>query len=377
LSPVTISMKEPAVRSEAGRDRTVMTRWLALLISTLLSSVVTCAGSRGLAEERPCASMAVDVDARVAARWPGLIRSLREAFESRDDTDSCARVHIYMNQTSPAVEVVLQDGRSAIRRVSRRADVEPTLTSLLVLPARSEQAAPSESPRLPTTAANADQLAPPTQPPSAAEAPTSPAVAAIVWVRAAPPAPPTPPRESSARSLGLDFALETGGRVGDRLVSLGLGALSLVEIAGVLIGVEGRIDRYAAIGGDRASVPALSLGALVGYRHRFGSMALDFTAGPGLAMSAVSQSSSTSSVTPTGMVAEPMRVSESRPNDRMLPRLSAAVHLNFSERSLLHTFVGVDGQVGATGAAASPIDNRPPLPAWTLGLALGAMVGTR
>jgi hypothetical protein len=61
-----------------------------------------------------------------------------------------------------------------------------------------------------------------------------------------------------------------------------------------------------------------------------------------------------------------------------VPRLLLGARVNFSALSTLHTFVGIDGELGPPRAGdGGDIPDAPRLPVWTLGLALGATVGTQ
>jgi hypothetical protein len=112
---------------------------------------------------------------------------------------------------------------------------------------------------------------------------------------------------------------------------------------------------------------ALELGVLAGRRLQFERIALDLFAGPALALHAGIKS--TAQVTPTGTTVT--ETSSSEP----IPRLLAASRLTFG-RSALRSFVEIDGEVGSPRASDSmPIG--PQLPTWTVGVALGGMVGTR
>ena len=68
---------------------------------------------------------------------------------------------------------------------------------------------------------------------------------------------------SSCRSL-------TEARIGDGQTSVGLGALSLVDVGGWLVGFEGRADRDERIGPGYRAGTALELAAVGGRRFRFG-----------------------------------------------------------------------------------------------------------
>src|SRR5271167_3698729 len=91
------------------------------------------------ADDPSCSAVTIDAEASVSTLWPGLLSHVREAFEGRDDIDRCALVELRVRDASITVEVVLPDGRSAVRPVSRREDVAPTLEALLLVPQRSAQ----------------------------------------------------------------------------------------------------------------------------------------------------------------------------------------------------------------------------------------------
>jgi hypothetical protein len=56
--------------------------------------------------------------------------------------------------------------------------------------------------------------------------------------------------------------------------------------------------------------------------------------------------------------------------------LLLGARVNFGALSTLRAFVGVDGELGPSRAEPTDVPGAPRLPVWTLGLALGATVGT-
>jgi hypothetical protein len=165
----------------------------------------------------------------------------------------------------------------------------------------------------------------------------------------------------------------TGARIGDGQGSLGLGALSFLDLSGWLVGFEGRLDRYRQLGAsndwqgpaDGASA-ALELAVLAGRRARLHSLAFDLLVGPAAALQGT-----TTSETKT----EARTVTRSSSNT--VPRLLVLSRLNFAATSTLHTFVALDGEFGPPRAPGDDLLGAPRLPVWTVGLALGATVGTR
>jgi hypothetical protein len=318
----------------------------------------------------PCSTVTIEADVSVNTRWPGLQNDLREAFEARDDIDRCARVALTERDASVTVEVVLPDGRSATRSLSRREDVVPTLEALLVMPQRSAQALQAQKAGLEPAPSGSPLASPmPAAPSGTAPAGTRPVPSApglaVPSHEAAAPLPGRPPSR-----LRIELSVITGARIGDGQVGVGLGAFSFLEVSGWLVGFEGRADRYEVLSGGTPSAGTLELGVLGGPRFRFQNMALDLIAGP----AAVLQGTTTFESKSTGGGGSDVSGSSSS----TAPRLLLGARVNFGARSLLHVFVGVDGELGPPrlGDGAS-MPGVPRLPVWTLGLALGATVGTQ
>jgi len=307
-----------------------------------------------------CPGIAIEADAGVGARWPGMPERLRAAFDGREDVDGCARVKLTRQRASIAVEVILPDGRFAARSVAGPEDLVPTLEALLLVP---ELPPPAEAAPQPPTA------------PAAAVAATAPAPATrspVASARVSPAAadrgaPAESPAGQEASGVRVELSLGTAARIGDGQAGGGVAARSLVEIAGWLAGFEGRIDGYQGVSGA-APTGALELALLAGRRLRLGTLALDLIAGGGLALQG-----NTKSVTQAGSGAPPVTTSTSRAD----PRLILGARLHFRALSTLRTFVGVEGDLGRTHPAADRASDLPPVPAWTVGLAFGVTVGTR
>src|SRR5882724_5032156 len=259
---------------------------LPLLAGTF---AVFCA-EPALAEAPACSPLAVAVDPPLTSRWPGLLGDVREALDTRDDIDRCAQVRLKSQDSAITVEVRLPDGRAAARSVSRRDDIVPTLESLLLVPQREAQAQPSMLEPSRSKAA----LAKPRSVPAAASHPGTPALAlsGVVAVSDRDVSPQSSAQKPS--SLRIELSVLSGARIGDGQTSVGLGALSFLDLSGWLVGFEGRADRYrmiahtdspTATAPDRASDGgALELAVLGGRRLRFDNMALDLCAGPAVAL---------------------------------------------------------------------------------------------
>src|SRR5215471_2904341 len=138
-------MKESASPSEERQSLAMTRRRLAKGLPGLLCLFGALRAGSAFAEGAPCAPLAIDADASVRARWPGLEHQLCAAFDGRADIDRGARVELSSQGAAVTIDVALPDGRSAARSVSRREDVAPTLEALLVLPEREVDPSPEPS----------------------------------------------------------------------------------------------------------------------------------------------------------------------------------------------------------------------------------------
>lgn len=304
-----------------------------------------------LARASSCPRLAIEADASVSARWPGLVGELRRAFDARNDIERCARVELSSQGSSVFVQVTLPDGRSATREVLHRDDVVPALEGLLLLPQPPTPSHPSAAPAAPATSPPARS-----RPFTAALRAGAPSSAVAVDDQGA----PAHSSRTRSSSLGIELDVATGARVGDGQMGVGLGALSFLDLSGWLMGFEGRADRYRQLGGAFDD-GTLELGVLGGRRFWVHGAALDVIAGPAAALEE------------TGRVEAQARVQSSRST---LPRLLAGARMSFNAHSTVRAFVGIDAEVGPAGGDGTvPGESR--LPRWTLGLELGAAVGTR
>jgi hypothetical protein len=291
--------------------------------------------------------MSIEADPAVSARWPEFPGHLRETFEGRDAIDRCARVRLLVREASVTVEVILPDGRVATRSVSRREDVVPTLEALLLMPQRN---APVETPALEAPV------------PSSTNPYPSPQEASFGLV--------APERDVLAPSSGrppsrvrIELSVATGARIGDGQASVGFGAFSFLDLSGWLIGFQGRADRYEAVASSDWSGWALELAVLGGRRFRFHGVGLDLDVGPAL----IPQGTTT--------LARPTGHGFTASTSSTVPRLLLGGRVSFSPRSTVHTFVGIDGELGPP-RLGDDLPGAPALPVWTVGLTLGATVGT-
>jgi hypothetical protein len=150
-------------------------------------------------------------------------------------------------------------------------------------------------------------------------------------------------------------------------------AISLLEVAGWLVGFDGRVDRYDGTSSAPAPMSALEVGVLGGRRLRARELAFDVVAGPALAL----RGGSGSAVAPASSGSMMNTVIQSSSSEAVVPRLRLGGRLTYRARSVVRTFLGVDGEVGGVGPIGpGPMNETHGLPAWTVGLAVGATVGT-
>jgi hypothetical protein len=345
----------------------------------LFAGVLALAGARAArAEGAPPPD--IEADPSVGSRWPGLVDRVHDALDGRDDLDGRASVKLTVDGGGIVVEVVLPDGRSATRFVARPEDVVPTLEALLLVPRRSRRTvslAAAEPARPSAPEAEPSLNPPPSRSPApVVEAPV-PRLADGAPGRASGSTLAQAVRDEASRDrpghLRIELSLAGDARYGDGQTGLGLGAISFLEVSGWLAGFEGRIDRYQRLdqsGGDGA----LELGLAGGHRFRFEAVALDLITGLAVAFQGTSSESRSTQSASQMSQANPVVTTRSSTSD--LPRLSLAVRANFGPRSVLRTFVGVDGEIGLSRPNGAEAPDAQRLPVWTLGLDLGATVGT-
>jgi hypothetical protein len=326
----------------------------AASLATLLGIAGTSPPS---AAEPACEPVAVETGAGLNARWPDLQERIRQALDGRDDVDVCAHITLRLEQSAIVVEVVLPDGRSAFRSVSRREDVVPTLEALLLLPRERARAEHSRASRPVSAVVAVDRT-----PASAA------AASVLVSERAAPPTS----EPELARRVRIELSVISGARVGDGQLGASLGVLTSVDIAGWLVGFAGTANHYAPVTGG-PSADALQLAASAGRRFRFGDTSLDLTAGPALATHGFGSSFTARAgdgEVPAAGTPPPPRVS-----DQPSVRIHGGARVSFRARAFLRPFAGLEADFALT----QPIDlppEEPRLPTWTAGLVVGATMGT-
>lgn len=327
-----------------------------------VAGLLAFAPLRAAAVDRDCPAVAIGADAAFAERFPELLARVREELAARRDLDVCARVELRL-ESDPGIVlfVSLPDGRAASRSVRRPEDVLPSLQALLLVP-EPGVSTPAES-LAPTPAASVKpRRARPSEPTF------EPSLGARAVDRQA-------ARPIVARTVGVEVSALGGVRFGDGQYGYGGGVVTFLEVKSWLIGAQGRVDGYRSVlGSDPAT--ALELSLLAGRRFDFGSTALDLVAGPGVAMKGISFSD-TQSVSVVQMPAGTAPPSP-EPSSGPVPRLLVGARLGFNPRALLRSFVALELDVGRTRSYESIRDASATsrMPGFTLGLSLGATVGT-
>jgi hypothetical protein len=317
-----------------------------------------------LAADRACPPLAIESDTALRERWPDLIPRIRYDLRARDDLDACAHVSLSLRADAAIdVRVALADGRSASRTAQRLDDVSPTLQALLLVPERPHAESAPTGTRALTKASRRTRTRTQTRTP--ARTPARPMAEGRDVLGSV--------STNSSTGLGIELSVVTGARMGDGQASFGLGALSFLDLSGWLLGFGGRVDGYRPLSGGPSDA-ALELGVLLGKRIRFPTVTLDVMAGPGVAIKGDLSGREVLAVEMTaGRPTEPPPESSSGP----VPRLLAGARLGFNPRSIFRTFVGIEAAFGPARAEGTLSPESPSLPNWTLGLALGATVGTR
>ena len=349
-----------------------------MLAAMLLTSSIL-ATRPAFAADRACSPEPVEADGQIRARWPDLPAAIRTALDSREDLDTCARITVHLDRAGILLGVNLLDGRRAARAVSREEDVVPTLVALLMLPdsrateTDGAEAAPVAArlvaPADTTARGTATVMLDPTASVPAGEGgPRHSAATGTALPSARLSAAPSPHTR-----FRLELSLATSGRVGDGYRGLALGALAMFDAGGWLFGLEGAAAQYEAVDQGPAT-SSLLLAFLGGRRFRFdapSTLSIDLAAGPALAVRGFgsryavhAQAGSTGGQTPPPA------------DDGPWVRLVASAHVSFRARSVVRPFAGVDGEAAIGTWAGAPEGADPRLPTWTMGVVLGATVGT-
>ncbi|NOU31928.1 MAG: hypothetical protein HOO96_28825 [Polyangiaceae bacterium] len=288
-------------------------------------------------EASACDDPRISVGAHVDGRWVAPIARACQRTHAAADGDPTARVRIIPAGADLIVEVELEDGRSALRRVRDIDLLGPTLEALLVLPPRAPAAA-APAP-LPTVAISA--AIPPTAPSTRGDAHAHPT--------------------ANLDAEGGSGALRIAGR--EAYLSLAPALFANLRVGPWLFGIEARWDAFQS----EVTLPApgfemetLGSGLSVArrFRPRFGT--LDVGVAPRLL--AETQS----------FLQQGNEVADTQTDVRIGTFARLAVG-----DATLRFFVGVDFELspGRIRRRIRIDPALPPLPSWSSGLTAGIVWG--
>src|SRR5262249_16752722 len=148
-----------------------------------------------------------------------------------------------------------------------------------------------------------------------------------------PSLPETVP-ERPSHSIAVELSVAASAHRGDGQSSASLGASSLLDAAGWLIGFAGRVDQYGGGSTTGGASPALELGVLTGRRFRLRSLALDLVGGPAIALRGAWRVAMVNDA--SAGATSTMRTSSS--NQELVPRVVLGGRVTLGARSIVRTF---------------------------------------
>lgn len=302
--------------------------------------------SRAGAEEPDivCEDPRVRIQGRPDGRWLEPIVRACEDLRAMPDGDATARVRIVPADADLIVEVVLQDGRSTLRRVRDAAHLRTTLEALLSVPPA------------PGAAADMQRTVPGPAPRSE---PGDVAVGA---------SPPPPPPSAAAPSFGVELGASAGGRVAaGEYFSFAPAGFAQLRAREWLFAMTARWDvvqRKSDVGVSTFEMDTIAAGVGAGrrFRPRFGP--IDIGVGPRL----VAETQSFEGTSPSEMGEQ----ADTQTDVRLGTFARAA-----AGAASLRFFVELDAEV-SPGRLRRDIRIHPalpPLPSWSAGLGIGVVWG--
>ena len=223
--------------------------WLVCVLGT--SSLAAHAAAAPEESGNVCEEPRVRIEGRPSERWLEAIARACDELSTMSDRDTSATVRMLPSDDDLIVEVVLADGRSALRRVKSPLGLRSALEALLTLPP-----ANSPTPRAPAPPSTSSELPP-------AES------------------PPPPPPKRPEHGLGVEIGLGVAGRVaGGEYASVAPTAQANLLAGAWLFGLEVRWD--VATFADVANPAAFemeSVGAGLAVARRIALRALDLDIG--------------------------------------------------------------------------------------------------
>ena len=250
----------------ANRDITaVARRWVPWVVCLLVFCFVRMASAEQNAGI--CDASRLRLDGQMGVQWMELLLRACEELKGMPDLDPTASVRVAPSGEALMVEVRLQDGRATVRRVTDPGALTDTLRALLTLPPK-----PAEEP--PPIAAT----------PSSHEAEARPAadVEASSWVQSAPIVVHEP-----AEKLRVEVGAMASGNVSASPTYLGVGpqVVGTLYASPWIFGVTTRwyaVQRLWKNNLQRFEMQTIAASLDFGRRFESGAFALDVGAGPWL-----------------------------------------------------------------------------------------------
>jgi hypothetical protein len=333
-------VRRPTAKGRINGERGALRR-RAICLFAIAAAVAHASSVEAEEHDAVCEDPRVRVQGQPEPRWLEPIVHACEVLHAAPDNDESARVRIVPAGHDLIVEVVLKDGRSALRRVQEPSRLETTLEALLVLPPASGLASATPVP---------------SGPPSSSELPPK-----EVETRAPAQPPPT---------LGVEFGGALGGRIagGQAYLSPGLAGFAQLRAGDWLFGMNARWDVVQLK--DNVSVPnfemdTLAVGIAVGRRIHmpFGHMDLGVT--PRLLAETQSYEAGAST-----------QGSTEEADTQIDVRFASFGRLAFSH-SHLKPFIELDGEIspGRLRRDIRMFPVLPALPSWSAGIGVGLLWG--
>jgi hypothetical protein len=296
-----------------------------------------------------CEGIDVKVEAQPTPRWNDVLSRTCSNLEAIPDRDPTASIRLVPSEDDLLVEVVLTDGRSAIRRVTSPSALRSAIEALLALP---PEAASKPTRRVPERSPAPEVLPPESKPTS-----HQPAVVE------------SPP----SRSTTADLALSIAGRAG------GSGFFSVAPTAEAylisgrwLFGLSARWDALQHVVTSSNldySIESAAAGLAIARRIELPVLDLDVGFSPRMVVES------------EGFDIQPPPTDDDAEDD--ISRTSTDVRVAFFGRALVghgpvRFFTGIDGELSPARLrrVVRAASYTPALPAWSLGLAAGVSWST-
>ncbi len=286
-----------------------------------------------------CVDPRVRLEGEIDSKWIEPIVRVCEDLAKMPGVDSAARLRIIASGDQIIVIVTLEDGRTAVRRLQAGADLRTTVEALMTVPPSPKpevEAPPVAIPEPPRTTLPAQE------PASAAAAPAT---------------------------TTMEIGVAVSGRLANRptYLSLGSSAYAGLRVGRWLVGVSARWDavqrpaRRSTLEG--LAMDSFGTGFLVAGRVA-GSNAVALDVGATTLLLVESQSH--------------VKDGDDRAGSATDVRLGVVGRVHLGPRALRFT-VAVDAEISPSRTRRTiRIDEAlPPLPAWSIGLGLGATWGGR